>query len=72
MKSLIEEGCGFYLVRDLRDCMFLSFQSNNCSLAKLSPSELVQHHEEAEVCIKSLYDCVVYRGGMLPYCMKFL
>ena len=38
--------------------MFLSFQSNNCSLAKLSPSELVRHHEEAEVCIKSQNICI--------------
>ena len=57
--------------------MFLSFQSNNCSLAKLSPSELVRHHEEAEVCIKSQnicinVCCVVCCGGMLPYCMKFV
>jgi len=28
-----------------------SFQCNNCSLAKLTPAELVRKHEEAEVCL---------------------
>ena len=32
-----------------------SFQSNNCSLAKLTPKELVRHHEEAEVCVVSIF-----------------
>lgn len=32
-----------------------SFQSNNCSLAKLTPKELVRHHEEAEVCVVSMF-----------------
>ena len=50
------------------------FQSNNCSLAKLTPKELVRHHEEAEVCVVSMFSkifigCQFFLVSILKFCL---
>ena len=59
--NLIQCHCNYAWCHKVRFILLLktnfiwSFQSNNCSLAKLTPTELVRHHEEAEVCVVSMF-----------------